>query len=116
MMTGVNRERAASQVPSPGFLSVALLPPPAYSKDRGRLARACRLRRSGRPPAQLTGRGRGLGDRQSRTYRRRAAVACSGRRLSVRDYQPLGDGHEPADFDEYFDVPAQADDDFAARV
>jgi hypothetical protein len=29
---------------------------------------------------------------------------------------PLDDGREPADFDEYFDIPAQADDDFAARV
>ena len=34
----------------------------------------------------------------------------------MRDYQPLDDGHEPTDFDEYFDIPAQTDGDFAARV
>ena len=34
----------------------------------------------------------------------------------MRDYQPLDDGQEPTDFDEYFDIPAQTDKDFAARV
>jgi hypothetical protein len=34
----------------------------------------------------------------------------------VRDYQPLDDGLEPTDFDEYFDIPAQTDKDVVARV
>ena len=34
----------------------------------------------------------------------------------MRDYVPLDDGLEPADFDEYFDIPAQTASDFAARV
>jgi len=34
----------------------------------------------------------------------------------MRDYVPLDDGKEPTDFDEYFDIPAETDEDFAARV
>ena len=34
----------------------------------------------------------------------------------MRDYVPLDDGKEPTDFDEYFDIPAETDEDFADRV
>ena len=34
----------------------------------------------------------------------------------MRNYEPLDDGQEPTDFDEYYDVPAETDKDLAYRV
>lgn len=34
----------------------------------------------------------------------------------MREYEPVDDGLEPTDFDEYFDIPARTAKDVAARV
>ena len=34
----------------------------------------------------------------------------------MREYEPIDDGLEPTDFDEYFDIPARTAKDVAARV